>query len=127
MSRSHDEIHARNKAADAKRDQRRAQIRALNDQLRTTLIGGRLMITPGIKALGAEGVIDVISAITAFSDFTADNDPNDEHDFGAVSVGTARLFWKIDYYDKQLERGSPDPSCPEVTARVLTIMLASEY
>jgi hypothetical protein len=127
MSRSHEENHARNRAADALRDQRRVRIRQLNDQLRTTLIGGRLMITSGIRALASDAVADVLRAVSTFADFSADNDPYDEHDFGSVEIGGERVFWKIDYYDKQLEYGSPDPSCPDVTARVLTIMLASEY
>ena len=38
-----------------------------------------------------------------------------------------RYFFKIDYYDKNTEFGSPDPADPAVTTRVLTIMRADEY
>jgi Protein of unknown function (DUF3768) len=38
-----------------------------------------------------------------------------------------RIFWKIDYYDENLEHGSEDPSDLFKTTRVLTIMLAGEY
>ena len=31
------------------------------------------------------------------------------------------------YYDRALDFGSPDPADPDVTARVLTILLTSEY
>jgi hypothetical protein len=38
-----------------------------------------------------------------------------------------RIIWKIDYFNAQWRFSSPDPSNPEVTRRVLTIMRADEY
>jgi hypothetical protein len=47
--------------------------------------------------------------------------------FGCVTVGEEKVFWKIDYYEPTLCYGSNDSADPTQTARVITIMLAHEY
>jgi Protein of unknown function (DUF3768) len=37
------------------------------------------------------------------------------------------VFWKLDYYDRQMEFASDDAANPAITRRVLTIMLSDEY
>ena len=101
------------------------RIRALNDAFRQTLTGGKFLVTRGVMA--NDQVPRVLAAVTAFDAFTMDNDPHDEHDFGAFEVDGVRHFWKIDYYALDEQHGSPDPADPAVTVRVLTIMLADEY
>jgi hypothetical protein len=103
------------------------RIRALNDELRKKLTGGLAVITPGVAALGSEAVDRIVKTIAVFDDFCHANDPHEEHDFGAFEVDGHRLFFKIDYYDRTLTLHSPDPSNPDVTERVITIMLAHEY
>ena len=127
MLRSHEDTHAANKAADQARERRKAEIRRLNDQLRTEMTGGLVMITPGVRSLASDVFAMVIRKVSRFADFNPDNDPHDEHDFGAIEVAGIRVFFKLDCYDKSLEWGSPDPADPAVTTRVLTVMLASEY
>ena len=105
----------------------RERIRALNDGLRRTGKGGRYMMTRGVHGLGPDAVLEIARQIAAFDQFNADNDPYGEHDFGSLDVAGEKIFWKIDYYDMSLAGASPDPADPEVTIRVLTIMLASEY
>lgn len=105
----------------------RARIRALNDKLRQHHIGGTIFITDGIDALGSETILRLDEALRRFDDFSPDNDPYGEHDFGALTVDGHKIFFKIDYYDASLCHGSPDPADPDVTRRVMTIMLASEY
>lgn len=102
-------------------------IRALNDQLRTTGAGGRLVVTSGIATLPAPTIAAIFHAVQTFSAFTPDNDPYGEHDFALIEVAGERLMFKIDYYDRAMTGLSPDPADPELTARVLTIMLACEY
>jgi hypothetical protein len=101
-------------------------IRSLNDEFRQTFVGGRVVMTDGINALPDVIKAQVLSSVRQFTDFTPDDDPHGEHDFGAFEVDGEKFFWKIDYYDKSLEYGSEDPANPDVTTRVLTIMLASE-
>lgn len=105
----------------------RTRIAELNDQLRATLAGGRVMMTCGVNATGPAFVTKAVAAMRAFTEFDADNDPHGEHDFGAVEVEGRNLFFKIDYYAPGMEHGSEDPADPAETVRVLTLMLAEEY
>lgn len=104
------------------------RIRELNDAFRTSgFASGRWMFTCGVADRGAAFVAEAARLVREFDAFTSDNDPYGEHDFGAFSLGEERLFWKIDYYDPSLSHGSDAPENVQATARVLTIMLASEY
>jgi hypothetical protein len=103
------------------------RIRALNDELRRNLPGGHAVMTPGVAALGPDAVARIIHAIAAYDDFCQANDPYEEHDFGSFEADGHVIFFKIDYFDKNLTYRSPDPTDPSVTERVITIMLAQEY
>ena len=104
-----------------------AAIRRLNDQLRINLTGGKVMMTPGIIALGLEMQARVLAAVRTFDAFTEENDPWNEHDMGALDVQGHRIFFKLDYLDPKMTYLSDDPADPTKTVRVLTIMLADEY
>ena len=108
-------------------EDRTARIRAFNDVLRSTFVGGRVLTTSGVSALGSETVAAILDRVRGFADFADDNDPHNEHDFGAFEIGGNSFFFKIDYYDPTMDAGSEDPSDPKKTTRVLTVMLASEY
>jgi hypothetical protein len=103
----------------------RSRIRELNDAFRTSLSGGQVYTTPGVRALHALPAI--VERVRSYGAFDQGNDPHGEHDFGAFDHRGHRIFWKIDYYDRTLKWGSSDPADPAVTTRVLTIFLASEY
>jgi hypothetical protein len=79
-----------------------AQIRALNDAMRQSLVGGMAVTTPGIAALGQEAVARTIKTIEVYDDFCHANDPHEEHDFGAFDADGKRVSFKIDYYDESL-------------------------
>ena len=103
------------------------RIRSLNDAFRRTFVGGAVMITQGVEAMPLDQRRSLLQKIRSFDAFSEDNDPHHEHDFGSVDEAGVRCFWKIDYYDRKTEFGSPDPADSPVTTRVLTIMLAEEY
>ena len=103
------------------------RIRALNDAFRRTFVGGMVMITAGVEAMPVEQRRSLLEKVRAFDVFTDDNDPHGEHDLGSIDEGGLHCFWKIDYYDRPTEMGSPVPTDPAVTTRVLTIMRADEY
>lgn len=107
---------------------RRDAIRRLNDQFRCYGAGGgTLTLTSGIHDQGPGFVSEVLDAMRSFEAFDRDNDPHGEHDFGALTVAGQRIFFKIDYYDLDLQGHSSNAADPAVTHRVLTIMLANEY
>ena len=77
-------------------------IRDLNDQLRQSLAGGVLVMTAGVIALGQAHQQKILEAVAKFDSFDEGNDPYGEHDFGALEVEGERLFFKIDYFDREL-------------------------
>lgn len=108
-------------------DSKCAQIRALNDEFRTTGRVGQIFITQGLRNRG-EGFLErCFQRMREFTDFSGDNDPYNEHDFGSFEIEGETIFWKIDYYDPTMQFASEDASQPEITKRVLTLMLAQEY
>jgi Protein of unknown function (DUF3768) len=96
-------------------------IAALNDAYRQQF--NDWYITPGVQAL--PDVPGLLKAVQQFNEFTPNNDPYGEHDFGSIVWQNEKTYWKIDYYDQQLQYWC-DPLSEECR-RVLTLMLASEY
>ena len=62
-----------------------------------------------------------------FNDFTPSNDVYGEHDFLSIDYKGNKIFAKIDYYDLNYEFMSKNPANPDITNRVLTILLSCEY
>ena len=98
--------------------------RELNDALRQTFAGGRVLISPGVYALPSEDNLKVLERVR---DFTAFNDETvPDHDFGSFELaGVVYCFelervWRAQY-------GSNEPADIGKATRVLTIMRADEY
>jgi hypothetical protein len=103
------------------------RIRELNDAFRKSFVGGKVFVTEGVNGLSDEDKLALLTKVRTFDDFHRDNDPCHEHDFVNVEHDGTRYFGKIDYYAKNMEGGSEDPSDPLQTIRVFTIMRADEY
>lgn len=103
------------------------KIKELNDKLRKYFIGGKVIITQGIRAMPDEDKEILFTKVKNFNDFNQGNNPYGENDFGCINFKGEQFFWKIDYYDVDYLGLSVDASDETVTNRVLTIMKAEEY
>lgn len=102
-------------------------IATLNDNFRKSFIGGQVLLTAGIAAMSSEDKSNIVSLVQNFDNFTPSNDVYGEHDFGSFDYKGNKIFFKIDYYDLNYEFMSKNPANPDITNRVLSIMLAEEY
>lgn len=102
-------------------------IATLNDTFRKTFTGGQVLLTAGIDSMSMDDKANILSKVRNFNDFTEDNDHYGEHDFGSFDYKGNKIFFKIDYYDLNYEFMSKNPANPDITNRVLSIMLAEEY
>ena len=102
-------------------------IATLNDNFRHTFIGGQVLLTAGISAMSSEDKANIMSLVQNFNDFTPSNDVYGEHDFLSIDYKGNKIFAKIDYYDLNYEFMSENPANPDITNRVLTILLSCEY
>ena len=103
------------------------KIQRLNDVFRKTMMGGMVTFTDGIASLPETEVAEIVKKVRMFDVFNEDNDPHGEHDFGIIQHKGQSVYFKIDYYDREVLYGSEDPADPEVTTRVMTIMFNYEY
>lgn len=121
-----------------------ARIARLNDLARSAMgVASTVVATVGFRSLPEADQSCVRELIETFDAFTEDNDPHGERDFGTIyqladgrwtterprlrEDERERVFWKLDYYDRDLAGASEDAADPAVTRRVLTIMLSDEY
>ena len=122
----------------------RDRIARLNDLARSAMgVACKAVATVGFRSLPEADQSRVRELIETFDAFTEDNDPHGERDFGTIyQLGDGqwtterprvredereRVFWKLDYYDRDLRFASEDAADPARSRRVLTIMLSDEY
>ena len=84
-------------------------------------------MTRSVQALSVDVRAAAIVAVQGLTVFNKDNDRYDEHDCTSFGLDVERFVWTIDYYDETCTYRSKDPCDPDVTTRVLTLMLAGDY
>lgn len=89
-------------------------------------LNGRIVVTPGVAAKGIHFVREAIVGCAVDGNFTDFTDPYADHTFGTLDVQGERLYWQVDLYDADCVSGSPSPSDPAHTHRVVTIMFPIE-
>ena len=104
-----------------------SDIATLNDKFRKSFIGGEVLLSAGIAAMSSEDKANIVSMVQNFNDFTPSNDVYGEHDFLSIDYKGNKIFAKFDYYDLNYEFMSENPANPDITNRVLTILLSCEY
>jgi hypothetical protein len=102
-------------------------IAELNDAFRRRLVGGRVVLTPGLRALARDTQAAIIEQLRSFEEFDADNDPFGYHNGGRFEHGGRTILWQIDLDDRGYHFYEPDPTDPAKPNHVLTIFLAEEY
>ena len=102
-------------------------IRDLNNKLRSTFTGGRILTTIGIRSKPVEDVSRILAKVRSFNKFNKSNNVYGENDYGSFAFKGDVIIWKIDYYDKNYCFMSENPADPTITNRVLTIMTGEEY
>ena len=113
-----------------------ALIAAQNDAFRRSILGttpvtdapqGQFVMTRGVAALGPDAQLDLTRRVAAFDGFNADSDPQGLHEMGVIEFNGTKVWFKMDLYDVDYQYGSPEPSDPKQTRRMLTLLLPSEY
>jgi hypothetical protein len=119
-------------------NQRVTIIAQLNDALRQSIHNpgiDQVVMTAGVADLigdtslfrGFQRRAELLRSVRDYDEFGPDVDPYGEREFGRFEFAGESLYWKIDYYDRDLAYGSPNPADPALTTRVLTILLTHEY
>ena len=116
-----------------------ARIARLNDLARSAMgVACTAVATVGFRSLSASDQSRVRELIETYDAFDEDNDPHGERDFGCIyQLGDGRwtterprlrddererVFWKFDYYDRDLRFGSEDAANPNIMPMSITAM-----
>ena len=106
------------------------KIAELNDKLRQNIFHSgkdKVVLAHEFSLLPFDEQLRILTKVKEFKDFNEGNNPYGERDFGKIEHNGEDYFFKIDYYNLDMDACSDDASNPDITIRVLTIMRADEY
>ena len=69
----------------------------LNDEFRSNpgkFSKNKVVMSLSVSALDPVDIASLMQQVSTFSEFSEDNDPFDEHDFGAIDFVNTKYFWK---------------------------------
>lgn len=72
------------------------RIQERNDRFRTTFEGGTVTLTRGLASLPVSMQERIFAAVQAYTSFNRSNDPNGLHDYGAFTLESHDVVWKIE-------------------------------
>jgi hypothetical protein len=98
--------------------------RELNDALRQSFTGGRVLISPGIHSLSSEDHVKVLQRVRDFSAFNDETVPH--HDFGSFELAGVVYCFELERAPRA-RNDSNEPDYVGKPTRGLTIMRADEY
>jgi methyltransferase (TIGR00027 family) len=99
-------------------------IRELNDALRQTFTGGRVLLSPGVLSLPAEANADVLERVRSFTAFDPENEA--DHDFGRFDFAGVAYCFELECPSRARD-GSKEAVDASKATRTLIIMRADEY
>jgi Protein of unknown function (DUF3768) len=89
---------------------KREAICRLNDRLRTTGQGGRVVLTAGVAALSRTHIAAILRAVATFDEFRRRQRSAWRARLRVPHDRRPRIIWKIDYHDLGLNWHSLDPA-----------------
>jgi len=101
-----------------------ARIRELNDAFRQSFQPDQVVLTSGVARL--PNLMSLIRQVKSYDTFRPEDDPYGEHDFGSLTFEDQKVFWQIQYFNKDCTAGAEDPASDEAR-RIMFVLLDCEY
>ena len=88
---------------------------------------GKVVMTRGVAEQSADFQRELITKVMGFDAFDTDSDPYGWHEMGVIEISDRTVWFKIDLLDVNYAYGAEDPTDPNQTRRVMTLLFPSEY